>query len=369
MASGFSLGVLKFQKDITKNATPQYKVDPYGYLAMLKVAMSNPDIGYDSGDGHRKTVKVKRKVRLHQGAVRTSRDCDNAVTFPYVEDTLTVNGYCEVAIALADDTVAQFDSYASGKVNLNGTGTRVMWEFMDSVQTGANAVLQCVDDYLVDKAVSAIGVNAATSSAAHKVINIELNTTNNNLSTGPTEIFSDLKKNSFLSPGTPVVVGAGLFYNYMVQQPAKSFDQSGVNTRILTNAWDFWYDMNVADEFGVGGTNDIIVYEKDAVQIIEYMVNRGFKAGELGNSIFGILTLPMIVGEQLVPVQFDYQLRYLDCPTVITTNGYASTEFDRGWIIIISKSFDLYTIPADAYHGTDRLTGNRGSLRYRITNA
>ena len=60
----------------------------------------------------------------------------------------------------------------------------------------------------------------------------------------------------------------------------------------------------------------------------------------------------------------------INCPTTIAAAPYAGTQaIKEGWKLMISKMFDMINIPTDAYVGTDRLTGNNGTLRYVITNS
>jgi len=71
----------------------------------------------------------------------------------------------------------------------------------------------------------------------------------------------------------------------------------------------------------------------------------------------------------VLPILFDVQLRYNDCATVFTDAYYGTqTTLQKGYNLIISKTSGLFTIPKDAYRGTDRLVGNRGTLLYEIEN-
>lgn len=366
MATGFSLGILQMQKEITQNATPAYKIEPYGFLASLLLAHSPGVVKKDSMDGHFKSVIVKAKTRTVVGDTSTAAGaCDVSITNPYTEATVDVTNTRSLAFRIDDEVIAAYDSYASANKAIPGSqkATPLMFEFYDTLMTMANGLLTGVNTDLVTLAVAAFGKHRATGTVAAVNVNIPLTVTTLPLNDGVQKIIKDFKQNTMM--GKPVVVGSGLFASYMMIQAAKGLDQTGLDTRIQSAMFDFFYDDTFAT---AAGANNIGVYEKGAVQLVEYLQFQGFKQGEKGNSFFGTLPLPMIVGDQLVPVWFDFQLRYNDCPEVITLDGAATTTVQRGWNMILSKKFGLYTIPTTAYRATDPLTGNRGSLRYNITN-
>lgn len=377
MANGASLGVLQMMKEITKDATPAYKVEPYGVLASLLTAHSPGVIKNDSYDGHYKTVKVKKKRRFTSAHVDPSPSCDHLVQQTYSEDTVSVGNFRQLAFHIEDEVIAAFDDYASKSVAFAKATpgisqppiTDLMFEFADTLMTAASALLASVDQKLCDLAVAAIGVNRNGGVSTSQSVNIPLATTNNPLSDGITRIMRDFKYNNMM--GKPIVVGAGLFEGFMLNQAAIGGpNQAGIDTRIQAAGFDFWRDYNLANSTALNNANQIIVYEKDAIQLVEYMQNQGFKAGvKPGASQFGVLVLPMMVGDQLVPVKFDFQLRYNDCDESVTLyDTGSSTTVHRGYNLILSKNFGLYTIPTDAYGSADVLYGNRGSLRYTITN-
>ena len=78
----------------------------------------------------------------------------------------------------------------------------------------------------------------------------------------------------------------------------------------------------------------------------------------------------MQVSDRIEMVEFDAQLKYFDCPTVLNDDYYGTKgtiTVDKGFSLIITKQFGLFTID-QAYRATDRLNGNRGSYRYNFTN-
>jgi len=365
MANGFSLGLLQMMKEVTKGATPAYKLDPYGFLASLYTAHSPGSVKVDSYDGHFKTVKVKKKKRLTISDTSTSLSCAMGAAIPYTEDTVSVANVRQVAFSLSDETVAAFDSYASQFQTVPGMAPEnpLMFELLDSLMVAANAVLEGVNTDLVTLAVANLGVNVVTGSAASSALNITQDATKNYLTQGITQLMSEFKQNRM--SGRPIIVGSGIMHNWFLQAGAStSSNFNGLDARIQAAGMDFFLDYTMGSAIE-GNGNDIVVYEKDAIQIVEYMKYQGFKAGaKPGASIFGTITLPMQNSDgTLVPVKFDYQLRYNDC--AVTEGG---VTYEKGYNMIISKNFGLYTIPTNAYQSGDVLSGNRGSLAYEVSN-
>ncbi len=356
------------QKEIHKDASPQYKVEPYGLLASLYTAHSRGAIKNNSFDGHTQTVKVKGKKRVTPADVSDSASCDNTNTIPYFEDTVSVANYRQYAFHIEDETIAQFDAYASQNVRVPGSApaTDLMFEFYDSLMTAASGILTAVNRDLWTLALAAIGVNRRTTNNTATNLNITQNTTLNVLTAGATQLKRDFALNSFT--GTPIVVGAGLFHNWILQQPASGQALNGINSAIQAAGFNFFHDEDL--DVQASASNRIAMYEKDAIQIVEYMKYKGFKAGAKGTSIFGTLMAPMAgANGQLIPVEFDYQLKYNDCAEEFSyVDGSEAVTLEKGWNMIVSKNFGLYTIPSTAYDASDVLTGNRGSLYYTITN-
>ncbi len=56
---------------------------------------------------------------------------------------------------------------------------------------------------------------------------------------------------------------------------------------------------------------------------------------------FGVIALPAVASDgSLLPVKFDWQLKYIDCPTTLTDaySGQSST-YQKGWSFIMKKVF------------------------------
>jgi hypothetical protein len=169
--------------------------------------------------------------------------------------------------------------------------------------------------------------------------------------------------------GKPQIFGSGLMLNFMNQQIAKGNNQSGLNTSIEAAGVQFYYDQYAQ---GIFGANQFLAISPDAVQLVEFARYTGPYGGRKGISDFGSFVLPMrMSATKVMPVQFDYQLRYLDCPSEVAgVNDYYGTPVSgyRGWQMIISKKCGLFQVPTNAYRANDFLASSNGVLRYTATN-
>lgn len=366
LGEGFRPYLLRHISTIAKMNTPEYKLEPVGFLNLLQ-SQSKPEIlRLNDPNGHKKQVRIKKQQRFNKSQTDTAKSCDNFLQPTYSENDVDLSSVRQLAFSIPDEKIAKYEEDASRTVMLGQPPTKLMNEFFQTILTASSAILEGVNDDLLTLAVGQIGVNRRTGNNNAATINLGKDSNVLPLDNGETQILADFKNNG--GKGRPQVVGSGLMYNYLLQQIAKSPNQSGFDTRIMANMMNFYHDLSAAS---ILGANQVIVYEPDAVQIVEYMEYTGFKAGpKPGASTFFTAPLPMFAGEEAKPVEFDFQLKYFDCPTVLT-DAYYGTEFtmEKGFGLIISKQCGLWTIPSAAYRATDVLNGNRGSLRYTITNS
>jgi hypothetical protein len=365
---GFRDSVLYHLKDIAKDATPQLKLDPHGFLAMLYKFRKPEILGLNNSAGHRKTARVKYLQRFTQDFTDTTKSCDQTNTMAYQENTVDLSSTRQIAIYLEDETVARYNDDASRTVRLGLPATDFMNEFMEQIMASANAILDGVSTDLLTTMSTSFGVNRRTGNANATTININSNNDTNVLNDGLTQVFADYAQNR--ERGKLQIVGNGLLHNWVLQNAmgVAGNNASGIDTRIQGNGFDFYYDLGTVNAWGA---DQFGVFAPDSVGIVEYLEYTGFKAGaKPGGSTFGNLALPMngVDGDN-VPVMFDFQLKYYDCAETLT-DAYYSTNLnvEKGYNLIISKQSGLYTIPDNAFRGTDVLSGNRGTYRYSATN-
>lgn len=371
MSLGFAPFLLFQSKAVFTGSAPTTKITPAGYTRML-MENTKPNIvsqGIDDGSGHIRSVVVKYRTRLAKGQTSQTDNCDIDAIPVYAEQTIAATMFRKRAILLEDNIIAQYEKDASAFVSggLKPTGiTPLMQEQWDVLMEQVNGFLNDMNNDLVTKQVTNFGKNQTTGLATAKTVNFPLSTTTNNLAQGMTSVMSDARLNE-INLMSCNIVGSGLIDAYYIQNPAISTAQNGVNINNLAKP-KYYHDFDTTADWGV---NQFGIFEKNSVQLIDINRYTGFKAGVKGNSFFGTLIVPVMDSEgNTMSLSLDIQMKYIDCPTDVVVGGYGDAQtVNRGWVLIISKSFDQFNIPTDAYSAADRLTGNNGTLRYTATNA
>lgn len=358
MALGYCEALLMHLKSVNPQNYPGTKVTPGGMVQMLQQTPTNR-INETFMNGHKRQGRVKYKVRSVISQVSTSRSCDYNIVPVYKETTADVNQFVQLGIRIDDITIRQYCEDASRTVQAGTPPTTLMAEHLDSILHIFNGLIEKMDTVLLTAMVANFGINVRTGNNATAAINISKDLQIQSLTQGLVQILADYQDNELA--GTPNVVGSGLFRNFHMLQQFKQMDFSGINTQAQMNQFNFFYDRKAST---IMGTNQIAVVAPGSVQMIEWMQNVGAFAGDKGSSFFGTLTDPYF------GIRWDYQFKYVDCPTTYT-NAYsgATATIDRGWLLLISKNYDMFVTPSDAYDGADVLHGVNGLLRYTISNA
>lgn len=367
MANGFCPYLLQHLAQIAGQATPQYKVDAHGFLGML-VTSGNPDaIKVGNYDGHKKTVSVSYRKRFTKAQTDTSIDCQVMLTPSKVEGSVSVANTRVIAVHIEDELIAQYCNDASAMMAMKGLTppTGVMNEVADIIFSGANALLEGVNDDLIG--LLTWGNNFVSGSNAAVTVNLPADVAVQPLGGGMTKVLTDYKQSNL--SGRPQIVGSGLMLSYILQQKFKGLDQFGMDSRISTGLVDFYHDQDFA---ATVGAQHFGVFEPGSIQLVQYLQNTGFQAGEKpGGSTFGILPLPMIdpTNNMMTPVKFDFQFKYVDCAQSYT-DAYsgATVTLQKGWSIILSKQFGLWQVYGDAYRAEDPMYGVNGALHYIASN-
>lgn len=370
MALGYCPALLQSLAEVAKDANPMYKVQPNGFTSMLMRASTPSIIKNDSFNGHKRTVTIKYRPRITVAQTDTTASCDNVLTQPYSEASVSVASYRQSGFHIDDEVLAQYCDDATKMASNGGRPSTLMYqEVLEHIFSHANALLHGVNQDLLNLLV--FGRNKVNGTTAAVSINLPKDSNVQPINNGVPKILGDYKKNGLT--GRPQIVGQGIMLNYVLSQFAKGIDQSGFDSKIMTGVFDFWND----DDFdAIIGIDEIGVFESNALQIVEYLKYQGYKAGQKpGASEFGIMPLPMLVNNEVVPVWFDWQLKYYDCETTLTDayTGQSST-YQKGYSMIISKNFGLFQIPSDAYRYEDPMRGYaavgvNGALNYLIANA
>jgi hypothetical protein len=376
-AQGFAPYLLLHLNEVAKGNAPAKKITPPGFLRALLENTSAPEVinqGIDTGDGHIRAMQIKYRNRLPGGKTVTTDDCNIDNVPVYAEASVNLASFRKIGFYIDDATLSKYMTEATSVAAIGTAGqvegfkstTTFMQEFLDRLLELLNGLYTDIDTDLVTKQAAAFGRNVATGSNAAIAVNMLLDATKNNLSAGLTYLLTNWKENE--NSGPMIMFGNGLMHNYVLQQMAKAGpDFTGVDTTSFESLYKWYWDINTVGAFGA---NQIGVFAQDAVQFVTRARYKGAFSGFKGGSIFFTMIPPGVdsLGNALPRIELDCQLKYIDCPTsIVGPDGYAHT-YNRGWVLYLSKSFDLFNIPADAYDPTDRLYQNNGTYRFQISN-
>jgi hypothetical protein len=382
MALGFCPAIVAHLRVVAGCATPQTKITPAGFLRMLLVnkptaSILNPDsaLALDDGQGHIRDIILKYLKRSVPGQVGNADNCQIDLAQQYSELQLATTQYRKLSIYISDADMSRYCSEATEMVRIAGFPTPFMNEMLTRILAAANGIIGAIDIDLLTLMALEFGVNVTTGTNAPVTVNFPGADAgvNNFYTTGMTKLLQDLSLNEVC--GTVNIVGHGNFNAYTIQQMVACCSQLGIDQSRFTG-FNFYPDIYSQT---IWGTNHIGVFAPDSVGFVELNRYEGWNAGYKGTSWFFTMPLPIDCPEcngAYDSLDFDAQLRYLDCPTLINVGCEGETTVPRGWILDIGKAFGLFATPTDGYQHTayddcynDRLAGNNGSLRYIITNA
>jgi hypothetical protein len=370
MGKGLANALLIASREAFRGATPIDKLTTPGFLQYL-LGNNKPDIisqGKDDGSGYIRDIKIRYRQRGVPGKSVTVDDCSIQVRPAYLEHVVPATAYRALGICFEDDQIAKFEKDALAQVNAGTpTMTGIMKDIYEAIIEQANGLFADINIDLLTIQSAAFGKNIATGANTAKAINFVLNSTNNPLNQGMTEVMNDAMLNE-MRIANATIVGGGLINNYYLQQPAKSADQAGVNTMQLALP-KMYFDPYAASSWG--GGNRFGLFEKDAVQFVNVCRFRGPKAGEKGGDFFMTLRLPVndSLGQgNMSAFEFDVQITYRTCPSTENVAG-TPVALGRGWNVILSCAYQTVNIPTNSYDATDRLFGVNGTFLYNATNA
>lgn len=362
---GFQRDVLLHLESIAMDATPSQKLTVSGFLEMLIATRRNNQLttNIDNGTGALKSVSVKYKERGIDSAVVDTDDCNVEVVTAFKEKEVYPALFSKLGIYIGINKLAKYTEDAIASVRAGKPATAFMQDMLDDIIVQSQALVSKMDKLLLAKQALNFGINQVTGSNASVTVNIAQDKTINNLTTGLTKILADAMANEM--NGVLHIVGSGLFNNYNLQQAVNGLASNGVDTSRFTG-YRFYNDFWAQSAWG---TNQIGIFEEGSVKLVEAS-KIGLLRPEMtpGPSKFFTMPLPVQGQTGQLSVDFDVQLKFIDCPTEVLING-TPTTVEQGWLLMPKKLYDLFNLPDDAYNAADRLTGNNGTLRYTITNS
>lgn len=374
MANGFCPALLDHLADIAGTNYPGRKVTMPGFTKFLYEQTNRPIVV--GNGGHRRTVNVKFLQRGAPNAVSTTPGCtlDAAPTYKEVATTLSL--YVKKTMFFGDDTIRQYCEDASAMKREGQPATEFMNFVLEGMFGEMNSLYSKQDELLLTKAGLNVGKHVGGTTGA-VTVNIKQDASVNDLTTGLTKLLTDAENNEFCGAPAFIYGSGSLMHAYDSQLKAKALGMgdSGVDPSVLANTLGFVGYRSVHATAALGNANNMLMIGPGQVHYIENQRMVGSFAGERGTSTFGTLVDPRNQCWGNVPVKWDFQAKYIDCPEALTDeigNGYINSNSiteDTGYAITLSKYFDLFVTPSNAYDGGDRLSGGDRPLLYTITNS
>jgi hypothetical protein len=372
MALGYAPYLLQHLKVVAADNAPETKVTPTGFLKLL--LENNPllkiqdfeKLRLSNGEGNIRQVQLKYLQRALTSQTSTSDDCDNDLIPAYAETTLTAVTFRKISFYISDQDIALYEEQAAKTVALGLPPTDFMQEHLTTLMSLVNGLVGAINKDLIGRVV--FGTNITTGLSTATTLNIPQDATKHNLLQGIGKLLSDAQDNEF--SGTPLLSGGGLFNTFMSEKGFSSTGFNGINNAQALQQIKWYYDNYTQAASGAWGADKIGMFSKGSIGFVDLQKYIGFRAGTKGISTFFQVSLPVMSPQNdgtADLMTFDAQLRYIDCPTEIST-GYSTVTVNRGWQLIISKNYDLFQLPSDAYQTGDILQGNNGALLYNITN-
>lgn len=368
MALGFCPALLRHIEDVADGNAPGRKMRVAGFMASLFCCQNSSVSPVNDGfeGSHVRPLTVAYRQRPTAAHVQDEDNCEINRIPAYAEWTLPALGFKSTAFFLPDSTIQQYCTDASRERPVGQPPTRVMEEIYGLVLEHANTLMSEINKDLVVEMSTQFGDNVTTGGSTGKVINIARDGDQFILDNGIVEMMRDLQENEIC--GAPCLVGGGLWASYEVARAAACCNAAGLNLSQLSLP-TYFFDKHTQTYWG---ENTVGVIAPGSVKFIGRNAYTGSFAGQKGNSFFTTLPFPVAefgcnLDECLRDLVLDMQLKYIDCPTEIEVNG-TPTTVNRGWMVILSKRYNLWVQPTDAYASGDELEGTNGTLKYFITN-
>lgn len=361
---GFVLPLLLHAKQIFANQAPSTKLTPPGFLRFLlankPAGMQVITNGIQDNNGHVRGVKLKYRPRGLMTDVQSVDNCEIDVIPSYIETDVPSLSFRKIGIHIPDDTIRKYEDEASRTVSVGSVATPFMTEIYNAIVEQMNGFIGSINTELLTKQAAAFGKNAVTGTNATTPITFS-NNNQINFENGIVKLLLDTQENEFV--GNMNIVGNGVISAFdlarQFQKQANQFgyDPSSFNLKIWTDIYSS----------AAWGANQFGLFAENSIGIIETLRYVGSFAGERPNSVFFTMPIPIAmsgVADEVGSMSVDCQLKYYDCPTEVSDGAGGTKTINRGWVLIISKSFGLFNIPGDSFAAGDRLNGNNGSLRY-----
>jgi len=332
---------------------PQYKITPAGFLQML---LENPTTAQISNlkqiqNGHEKDLKVRYIQRGLESDVTDVDDCETPITPDFKEATIGRPLFSKIGIYISDETMRKYQDEASQTLAVGTPAVPLMKGLYETMLVKLQGLIQKIDGNLLAAQATKWGVNVATGSNAPQTITFSNTPSMND---GIVKLLMDYQLNEMV--GTPMIAGNGAIQAYNVLQSLKTGTDIG---GFGANSFKVYPDLNSVSKWGA---NHFGVFAPGLNGFVDFNKNVGSFAGLRGGSMFFTIPIPVqLANGTLSSLVLDAQLKYEDCPIY---DDQGAKVADRGWKLILSKSYGLFNAPDDMFAAADRLAGVNGSFHY-----
>ena len=333
---------------------PQHKVTPVGFLQAL---LENPTTATVSNareirQGLERELKVRYMQRGLESDVEDVDDCNAPITPTWQQSTISRPFFSKIGITITDEEMRKYQEEANQVIATGQPSTAITRGLYEVMLVKLNGLIQKINANLLSAQAAGWGKNIAYGDNAAHILNFGNTPTMND---GIVKMMLDYQLNEAV--GDPMIVGNGVINAYQLHQSMKAgLDSAGfgaVNLKIYN-------DIRSASQWGA---NHFGVFAPGLVSFVDFNRNVAERAGERGGSFFFTIPIPMqLANGTLGQLVLDAQLKYNDCPVIDEDTG--DMIADRGWSLILSKSYGLWNAPNDMFSSADRLSGFNGSLHY-----
>lgn len=339
---------------IAQQNDPQYKITPAGFLRMLleNNALTQINNLSDLQMGQDREIEIRYMQRGTKGSVTHVDDCDTPITASWKNTKIGRPLYSKIGLFISEDEMRKYQAEATQTLAAGTPAQPLMMGLYYLILTQLNGLIQDIDSQLVSAQAAKFGKNIAYNPATGaKAINFGKEF---ELEDGYIKLLTDMRENEIA--GDVMIVGNGLVNAVDAYQKLKSgLDSRGFGSLAL-NAYD---DVESAT---LWGANHFGAFAKGTIGLVDFNKYVGVYAGQRGGSMFFTLPVPVILSNgQYSALTLDAQLKFEDCPVY---DNMGQKVADRGWKLILSKSYGLFNLPADSYSATDRLNGVNGAFHY-----
>jgi hypothetical protein len=333
---------------------PQLKITPPGFLNMLLennrfASVANLEALRKGND---RVIKVRYMKRGTESDVESLDDCNTPIEALWNETDVTHSLFSKIGIFIPDDLSRKLEEGANDPVNIGASVdiglARVLYQ---TLLVKINGIVQKINSNLLSAQATSWGENAAYGDDDPHTISFgkELK-----MDDGIVKLLLDAQANEI--EGKLLLVGNGVVNAYQVLNSMKQgLDKFGYGQQ------DFAV-YNDPKSASVWGVNHFGAFAQGLISFVDWNKNVKGWDGPKGDSVFFTLPVPIVLANgTLSTLVFDCQLKYETCPIFNEQNVKVA---DRGYKLIVSKSYGLFNAPDDMFANNDPLHGFNGALHY-----